>query len=295
MEPKDPLKQEYDFITNQLSKPEVYSDYKKVAEFSKRLSEIDRLMNPQVVVSEQKPGNEAIMEIRAGTGGDEAALFAGDLYSMYKKYAQIQGWQVDLLDQSLSGLGGYKTIIFEISGKEAFNKLKNESGVHRVQRIPETEKAGRVHTSTATVAVLPKAKESDIEIRSEDLEISFFRSSGPGGQNVNKVETAVRITHKPTGVIVSSQEGRSQYHNRLKAMEVLRTKLVEAKREADSKEMTDERRKQIGTADRSEKIRTYNFPQDRLTDHRIKKNWGNLSEIMEGKMDKVIEAFYNKE
>ena len=230
------------------------------------------------------------MEIRAGTGGEEASLFALDLFNMYKRYALRQGWRFDVLDQSRTEVGGFRQITFEMTGENALKKMKNEAGVHRVQRIPKTEKAGRVHTSTATVAVLPKVKEIDLKINPADLEISFFRSGGPGGQNVNKVETAVRITHKPSGITVSSQEERYQMRNREKAMEVLRAKLWQMEEEKKFGQLTEERRRQIGTADRSEKIRTYNFPQDRLTAHRVKKSWGNLERIMEGELDKVISS-----
>ena len=230
------------------------------------------------------------MEIRAGTGGEEASLFALDLFNMYKRYALRQGWRFDVLDQSRTEVGGFRQITFEMTGENALKKMKNEAGVHRVQRIPKTEKAGRVHTSTATVAVLPKVKVIDLKINPADLEISFFRSGGPGGQNVNKVETAVRITHKPSGITVSSQEERYQMRNREKAMEVLRAKLWQMEEEKKFGQLTEERRRQIGTADRSEKIRTYNFPQDRLTDHRVKKSWGNLERIMEGELDKVISS-----
>lgn len=232
---------------------------------------------------------DLIMEIRAGAGGEEASLFALDLFNMYKKYALKLGWKFNVLDASQSNIGGFRQVTFEVSGPDALKKMKKEAGVHRVQRVPKTEKSGRIHTSTATVAVLPKVKETDLKINPADLEISFFRSGGPGGQNVNKVETAVRILHKPSGTAVSSQEARSQQRNREKAMEVLRAKLWQIEEEEKYGRITEERRKQIGTAERSEKIRTYNFPQNRITDHRIGKSWGNLESIIDGNLDKVVE------
>ena len=230
------------------------------------------------------------MELRAGVGGDEAALFAGELYMMYKKYAANKGWAFELIDSNKTSIGGFKSAVFELKGENVFPKLKNESGVHRVQRVPKTEKGGRVHTSTATMAVLPKASESEMTIRSDEIEVTFSRAGGPGGQNVNKVETAVRILHKPSGIVVSSRTERSQQNNREKGMELLRSKLLEIKRTEATGNITEERRKQIGTGDRSEKIRTYNFPQDRITDHRIKKSWSNIEKIINGNLDPIIEA-----
>jgi len=239
--------------------------------------------------------NKAILEIRAGAGGDEAALFAGDLARMYQKFALKKGWRFEVLDTSDSSLHGYKTFIAEIAGQGVYNILKNESGVHRVQRVPTTEKSGRIHTSTASVAILPLAPAAEVSISPQDLEISFFRSSGPGGQNVNKVETAVRIRHFPSGLVVSSQTGRSQAANRESAMSILRAKLFEFQQEQKNAAMGDLRRQQIGSADRSEKIRTYNFPQDRLTDHRINKKWSNLDSILEGNMEPIFKSFQKNE
>jgi len=234
--------------------------------------------------------NSVILEIRAGVGGEEAALFAAELLRMYQRYTQKRGWQSSLLDINYSSLGGVKEAVLEITG-EGVEILKNEGGVHRVQRIPATEKSGRVHTSTVSVAVMSRPKEAKIDIKPEDLEITFFRSSGPGGQNVNKVETAVRVLHKPSGLIVSCQSERSQFKNREKAIEMLKTKIYEAKWSADQGKISEERRQQIGTADRSEKIKTYNFPQDRLTDHRYKKNFHNLEKIMDGDLDEVLKIY----
>ncbi len=239
--------------------------------------------------------DKIILEIRAGTGGEEASLFAGDLARMYQKYAVGRKWRFTVLDSSASSLRGYKTFVAEIAGEGVYNALKNESGVHRVQRIPETEKSGRIHTSTASVAVLPAVEPKEVQIKPDELEVSFFRSSGPGGQNVNKVETAVRIRHIPTGVTVSSQAGRSQSANREQAMNILRAKLYEARQFAGAEEISSLRREQIGSAERAEKIRTYNFPQDRITDHRIKKKWGNIEKILEGNLDPVIKAFKKSE
>lgn len=235
--------------------------------------------------------NSIILEIRAGAGGKEASLFASDLAQMYTKYAEKQNWQVSLVDESKDSLGGYKEVVFGISGPNAYEKFKNESGVHRVQRIPSTEKSGRIHTSTASVAVLPEIPEEKIDIRPDELEISFARAGGPGGQNVNKVETAVRILHKPTGTTVACRSERSQQRNREKAMNILQVKLAEIKKEKEFGRVGDERRQQIGTQDRSEKIRTYNFTQDRITDHRIKKSWHNIEKIMEGGLEPVFKAF----
>lgn len=235
--------------------------------------------------------NKIILEIRAGAGGDEASLFAGDLARMYQKYALKKGWQFSVLDASESGSRGYKTFVAEIVGKEVYEFLKQEFGVHRVQRVPTTERQGRIHTSTASVAVLPVIEAKAMEIKDSDLEVSFSRAGGPGGQNVNKVETAVRVTHKPTGIVVSSRSERFQHANREKAMEILRAKLFDIQKEQSVGSIEEIRRNQIGSADRSEKIRTYNFPQDRITDHRINKKWSNILKILEGNFDVIVESF----
>ncbi len=235
-----------------------------------------------------------IIEIRAGAGGEEAALFAADLFRMYSRFAEKQGWSKSLINSHTTGLNGYKEVIFEIKGEDVYEKLKYEAGVHRVQRIPTTEKSGRVHTSTVSVAILLEASETEIHINSNDIRTDVLRASGPGGQNVNKIESAVRVTHLPTGLVVSCQDGRSQQHNKEKAMQVLRARLLAKKRAEDLSERGDERREQIGTADRSEKIRTYNFPQNRITDHRIKKSWHNLDKIIDGDLNQIIKTYEKK-
>jgi len=279
-------------LTESLADPAVLSNPQRIRDLSIEFSRIEKQLREGPDTSST---DGTILEIRAGVGGGEAALFAKDLYEMYTRFATKKGWQVAVLDEAESDLGGYKEVVARIRGKGAYNMLKMESGVHRVQRIPRTEKAGRIHTSTASVAVLPEAHEADVEVRPQDIKIEFFRSSGPGGQNVNKVETAVRIHHLPTGLIVTSQESRSQQKNREQAMTHLRSKLLVAQQEADDKKNADARREQIGSADRSEKIRTYNYSQDRITDHRVKESWHNIPSVMGGDMDDIVETLASRQ
>ncbi|MGH6931415.1 MAG: peptide chain release factor 1 [Dongiaceae bacterium] len=255
-----------------------------------RLPELEQRVKFLLLPKDEADERNAILEVRAGTGGDEAALFAAELFRMYMRYAELKRWKVEVLGISDTGLGGYKEASATISGRGVFARLKYESGVHRVQRVPATEGSGRIHTSAATVAVLPEAEEVDIQIEEKDLRIDVFRSSGPGGQSVNTTDSAVRITHLPTGVVVQQQDEKSQHKNKAKALKVLRARLYEQKRMALDAERAANRRGQIGSGDRSEKVRTYNFPQNRVTDHRIDLTLHKIDRIMQGELDEIIDA-----
>ncbi len=255
-----------------------------------RLEALEEELKFALIPKDPMDERNIIMEIRAGAGGEEAALFAADLFRMYARYAERRGWKVEILDRNETGIGGYKEIVFRIVGSGAYSRLKFESGVHRVQRIPVTESGGRIHTSTATVAVLPEVEDVEVEIRDEDLKIETFRASGRGGQYVNKTDSAVRITHLPTGIVVSCQDERSQYKNKQRALSVLRAKLYEMERRKKESEIASMRKSQVGTGERSEKIRTYNFPQNRVTDHRISLTLYKLEEILDGDLDEIIDA-----
>jgi len=270
-----------------LAKTEQEKLMKKITELQERL---------KVMLMPKDPNDEKniIVEIRAGAGGEEAALFARDLYRMYSRYAERKNWTTDLLSSHPTGIGGLKEAIFSVEGKGAFGRLKYESGVHRVQRVPRTEASGRIHTSTVTVAVLPEAEDVDIQINDDELRIDTFRAGGHGGQNVNKVETAVRIIHLPTGITAVCQDERSQYKNKMKALKILRTRLLSHMEEKKQKEVSRMRKSQVGTGERSEKVRTYNFPQNRITDHRTGESYFNFQEILDGNIDEIIDAIIAK-
>jgi len=339
------VEKEYEELLNQLSDPELISNWEKFEELTKRKSYLEKIIGKEKEIEELKSrieenktilnskedrelsslaeietiqlneklrnleeeiqkllaeGNKSqeepsspkavIIEIRAGTGGEEAALFVADLFKMYSKYAVLENWQAKVLDSRPTSLNGFKEIVFEIAGDEVFSKIKNEAGVHRVQRIPTTEKSGRIHTSTVSVAVLPKPRKGKIAISPNDLKVDTYKASGPGGQYVNKRMTAVRVTHLPTGLVVTSQTARNLQQNRENALSILEARLLEKKESEETLKMGQARRSQIGTAQRAEKIRTYNFPQSRVTDHRIKKSFHNLEEIMEGKLESMVSA-----
>ena len=289
-------KRELDDLTSLIADPTTDPEMRSIAEAEKpqveaRRVELERQLRLALVPKDAMDERNVILEIRAGTGGDEAALFAGNLFRMYERYAAKQGWKVEIVAASEGSMGGYKEIVAEIRGRGAFAKLKYESGVHRVQRVPDTEASGRIHTSTATVAVLPEAEDLDVAINDTDLKIDTLRSSGAGGQHVNKTESAVRVTHIPSGIIVMMQEDRSQHRNRAKALAVLRTRLYDLQRQKQDAARAAERRGQVGTGDRSERIRTYNYPQGRVSEHRINLTLYKLPQILEGEaLGEIIDA-----
>ncbi len=264
----------------------------EIAVLEARQAELDAELRLLLVPPDPSDEKNAILEIRAGTGGDEAALFAGDLYRMYTRYAEKQGWKIEPLAHSQTGGGGMKEVIASVSGDRVYRRLKYERGVHRVQRVPATESQGRIHTSTVTVAVLPEAEEVDVRIDPKDLRIDVFRSSGPGGQSVNTTDSAVRITHLPTSLVVQCQDEKSQHKNKAKAMKVLRARLLEREREREASERASDRRAQVGTGGRSEKIRTYNFPQSRITDHRAGVTVHQLEAVLEGDLDEMLDSIH---
>ncbi len=347
----DDLREEYNSILQEISNPELISDWERFEEISKRKKKLENIIQKseelnkiskeekesQIILSsseedsdlvslaegeivvlrekkeqlekelaklvknldnetdeEDKKGS-VLVEIRAGTGGEEAALFAENLFRMYSRYAQNKGWQTRILDANRTEIGGYKEIVFELKNGNVYSFMKYEGGVHRVQRVPETEKQGRIHTSTISVAVLLKPKKGKIKINPADLKVDTYKSSGPGGQYVNKRETAIRITHLPTNIVVASQNERSLAQNKENALSILEAKLLEKMEQDAQEKIGAERREQVGTADRSEKIRTYNFPQSRITDHRIQKSWHNIESILNGNLDSIIESLQKKE
>ncbi|MFP4391540.1 MAG: peptide chain release factor 1 [Desulfohalobiaceae bacterium] len=276
------LQEDSDLEIRKLAKAEIQEQQEKLNELEQRLQE---LLQPQDPMDKKA----VILEIRAGTGGEEAALFAADLMRMYTKYAELKGWRVELMDAHSTGSGGFKEAIASISGKDVYRRMKYESGVHRVQRVPSTESQGRVHTSAVTVAILPEAEEVDVQIDPNEIRTDVFRSSGPGGQSVNTTDSAVRLTHVPTGVVVSCQDEKSQHKNRAKAMKILRSRLLKMKQDEAKMEMDQSRREQVGSGDRSERIRTYNFPQSRITDHRVNFTTHNLESILAGDLDQLLD------
>jgi len=275
--------------------PAADTDMRALAEaeceaLKERLPELEHRVKLLLLPKDEADAKNAILELRAGTGGEEAALFAAALFRMYQRYAENRRWKFELMHLNETGIGGYKEAIVSVSGRDVFARLKYESGVHRVQRVPETESGGRIHTSAATVAVLPEAEEVDIHIDEKDLRIDVFRSSGPGGQSVNTTDSAVRVTHLPTGIVVSQQDEKSQHKNKAKALRVLRARLYEHERQKADAERSANRRTQVGSGDRSERIRTYNFPQGRVTDHRINLTLHKLDRVMDGELDEIIDA-----
>ncbi len=267
----------------------------EIADLEPRTQALEKELKQMLVPKDPRDEKNVFVEIRAGTGGEEAAIFAADLYRMYNRYAERHGWKVELMDSNSIGIGGFKEVVFQVKGKGAYSKLKYESGVHRVQRVPATESSGRIHTSTSTVAVLAEVEDVDVEIPESDMKIDVFRSSGAGGQNVQKNATAIRITHIPTGMVVAVQDERSQLQNKLRAMSILRARLYEIEEEKRRSTQDADRRSQVGTGERSEKIRTYNYPQNRVTDHRINVSIFNLPAVMEGGIDQFIEELSSRD
>ncbi|WP_405097547.1 peptide chain release factor 1 [Oceanobacillus sp. FSL H7-0719] len=267
----------------------------EISELQEQTEELEERMKVLLLPKDPNDDKNVIMEIRGAAGGDEAALFAGDLYRMYSRYAEHQGWKTEIMEANSTGVGGYKEIIFMINGKDVYSRLKYENGAHRVQRVPETESGGRIHTSTATVAVLPEAEEVEIDIHDKDIRVDTFASSGPGGQSVNTTMSAVRLTHEPTGIVVSIQDEKSQIKNKEKAMKVLRARIYDKFQQEAQAEYDESRKSAVGTGDRSERIRTYNFPQNRVTDHRIGLTIQKLDQILDGKLEEFIEALILEE
>jgi peptide chain release factor 1 len=267
----------------------------EVAELEPRIAGLENELKQLLVPKDPRDEKNVFVEIRAGTGGEEAAIFAADLFRMYSRYAERQGWKVEMMDSNAIGIGGFKEVVFQVRGRGAFSMLKYESGVHRVQRVPATESSGRIHTSTATVAVLAEVEEVDVDIPESDMKIDVFRSSGAGGQNVQKNATAIRITHLPTGMVVAVQDERSQLQNKLRALSILRARLYEIEEEKRRSAEEADRRSQVGSGERSEKIRTYNYPQNRVTDHRINLSIYNLPAVMEGNIDQFIEELSTRD
>ncbi|MDL5041697.1 peptide chain release factor 1 [Heyndrickxia coagulans] len=280
---KSLLSEKLDPEMKDMVKEEIHELESKIPEYEERL---------KILLLPKDPNDEknVIVEIRGAAGGDEAALFAGDLYRMYTRYAESQGWKIDVIEANVTGIGGYKEIVFMVNGKGAYSKLKFENGAHRVQRVPETESGGRIHTSTATVAVLPEAEEVEVDINEKDIRVDTFASSGPGGQSVNTTMSAVRLTHIPTGIVVSCQDEKSQIKNKEKAMKVLRARIYDKFQQEAQAEYDANRKSAVGTGDRSERIRTYNFPQNRVTDHRIGLTIQKLDQVLDGKLDEIIDA-----
>ena len=281
-----------DIINDETSDSEMLDLAKnELEELKKSIHNIEESIQLMLLPKDKADANDVILEIRAGTGGDEAAIFAGDLYRMYQRYSDLNKWKTQIMALSDGDVGGYKEIILSISGENVFSKLKFESGVHRVQRVPATESSGRIHTSAATVAVLPEPEDVDVEVQDKDIRIDVFRASGPGGQSVNTTDSAVRITHLPSGIVVSQQDEKSQHKNKAKAMKILRARLYEAERDKQLQERAEDRKGQVGSGDRSERIRTYNYPQGRVTDHRINLTLHKLEEFMEGEIfDEMVES-----